>query len=141
MVGSAEDLANLSKGHTLLGSFLKKQGRDLHVPETHWSDRKIFFNELHIIVNIHGLNIVHSFFGKIFLGLAVGEPGQIIGADLKGVWEGQAMVDRDEPVGDLSVESIRDFLDQNVAFITVQIAKSEIKNGNFMNFLSRKKVA
>lgn len=140
MVGSAENLANLSKGHTLLGSFLKKQGRDLHVPETHWPDRKIFFNELNIFVNINGLNIVQRFLRESFLGLAVGEPGQVVGANLKGVWEGQAMVDRDELVGDLSVEGIRDFLDQNVAFITVQIAKSEVKNGNFVNFISRKKV-
>ena len=51
--------------------------------------------------------------------MAVGEPGKVIGADLKGVWEGQAMVDRDELVGDLSVKGIRDFLNQNVAFITV----------------------
>jgi hypothetical protein len=32
-------------------------------------------------------------------------------------------------------------LDQNVALITIQIAKSKIKNCNFVNFLSHKKVA
>ena len=86
----------------------------------------MLFNEFDIVIDVDGVDVVQSPLGEWGLGLTVGQPREVIGAHLEGVWECEAMVDRHQLERTLSRILVLDFLDQNVAFVSVKVHKSEV---------------
>jgi hypothetical protein len=61
------------------------------------------------------------------VSLGEAKPGEVVGADLERVGEGEAMVNGDK--------ALLVFRDQDVARVTVQVANAHVKNRNFMHFV------
>jgi myo-inositol-hexaphosphate 3-phosphohydrolase len=84
----------------------------------------MLFNEFDIVIDVDGIDVVQCPLGEWGLGLTVGQPSEIIRAHLEGVWQCQAVVDRHQLERALSLVLVLDFLDQNVAFVSVKVHKS-----------------
>lgn len=125
----------------MLGSLLEEKGGDLHVTETHWPHLEVRFDKFNIIVYVDGLDVVQSPLGERLLSLAVRQPREVIRAHLEGVWQCQAVIDGYQLKEAFSRELVLDLSDENVTFVAVKIQDPKVQDCNFMNFVSRKKIA
>lgn len=101
----------------------------------------MLFNKLDVVINVYGFDVVQSPLGELLLGLTVGQPCEIVRAHLEGVWQRQAVVDGYQLERALSCVLVLDFLDQNVAFVTVKVQEPEVQNCDLMDLIGREQVA
>jgi hypothetical protein len=87
------------------------------------------------LIDVDGLDVVQGSLRHRFGGLAIGHPGQVVGAYLKGVRQSQAVVDRHKPKVAVPCVGVKYFLHKYVAGVPVDVQKPDVQNCNFVDFL------